>query len=319
MCNYITIGIKAVQLAGAGKKMIDTYALEDMIRNLYEQINDVYFDIARSHLKSAERSIDASRKSTNPDQELFATIHHLYDSYEILQPLLTKTRTYKELFFFTKTEDVVKDKMKIYNPCFKISALIYMLYHMLGQSRNANDWELKIYFYKEKLLEDFYTKYGSYARFGKRKSCKCPYTCYEFHHRNSEVECPDCYTFRYCNLDDCSSCTKKCRNYIEDDEIEYNDSSSMISEEQYNNLYALSDKYVKKEIEEHRDYIGYGDDCGEIYDEYISVRYFILAEGQKYCREKELAFKQNIEDFIVNTKENHITLAQELLKKLITI
>lgn len=319
MCDYINVAINAAKIVNIGKKMIDTYAIEDMIKKISEQINDIYFDIAKSHLKSAERSIIASRKSTEPRQEIFAAIHHLYDAFEILQPLLTKTKTYKELFFFTRTEDIIKDKMKIYFPSFKISTLIFMLYHILQQNANANDWEEKIYFYKDKVLNDFYIKYGCYARIGKRKSCVCLYTCYEYHNLNKGDECYHCYDRNYCLLKECSSCTKKCKNYIESDEIIYDDSISKITEFQYNNLNAISDKFVKQELENHHDYVCYSNEAGEIYEDYITAEYFILPQGKKYCREKELIFKQNLTNFIYNTKQSDFDVAQEILEKLIAL
>lgn len=316
MSDYIEATIKTFQVISAGKKMLDTYAIENMINEIREQISGVYFDISKSHLKSAERAVEASRKSTEPRQELFASIHHLYDAFEVLQPLLTKTRTYKELFFFTKTEDVIKDKTKIYIPSFKISTLIFLLYNMLEQNENANDWEEKIYFYENKILQDFHTKYGSYARYGKRKSCRCLYTCYEYHHLDKSNECYDCYNNYYCWLDECSSCTKKCKNYIDDDEIMYDDSSEKISESQYNNLYILSHKFVRKEEENHHDYIGYSNEMGDIYEDYITVTYYIKPEGKKFCREKELGYIQNVTNFVFNTKNNNFEVAQQIFDKL---
>ncbi|RGY99434.1 hypothetical protein [Clostridium sp. AM58-1XD] len=188
--DYLKYTIKAAQgTISIGGKVIDAYNMEMLVNQIYDQIYDVYFDIARSHLKAAEESMKASQKSNHPEQEFFAAIHHLYDSFEVLQPLLTKTRTYKSLIFFTTTEDVVKDKIKIYNPCFKICALIFMLYHILEEKNNANDWENKFYFYKEKVQDDNRNKYGGSFWVGKRESCKCIYTCWEYHHMDWDKTC----------------------------------------------------------------------------------------------------------------------------------
>ncbi|RGY99435.1 hypothetical protein [Clostridium sp. AM58-1XD] len=87
---------------------------------------------------------------------------------------------------------------------------------------------------------------------------------------------------------------------------------------QYQNLSAISKDFVDRTEEEHRDYRGWGDEVGEIYDEYVTVTYYITAKGKQFRREQELKFKKDVDDFVFHVEQRNYTEAQTVLNRLIS-
>lgn len=122
----------------------------DEIEQIRKDLVEIYFDMARIHLKSAEESlIAATRSSAHTTDEIMSAIHHFYDAYNTIKKLEGKKTTKTFLLIFKSEELTVDSQLKIYEPCVKIGILIHSLYCLLGEKDNATDW-------REHVIQDFY-------------------------------------------------------------------------------------------------------------------------------------------------------------------
>lgn len=124
-----------------GAKIINSKTLSDQISEINNSIQTVYKDISKASLSAALESLNAANLSKNPESEIRAALHHLYDAYFVLFNLLTKMSEKKSLFGSVRSKDYVEYKDDIYIPCCKIAFLIYLLYDFLDESENAKTWK----------------------------------------------------------------------------------------------------------------------------------------------------------------------------------
>ncbi|WP_373262059.1 hypothetical protein [Hungatella hathewayi] len=135
------------------KAIYDYISLEQNIDLIYQTIYQTYFDIARSHLRSAKETLEMLRVSkeehdinTNNHIEILESIHHLYDAYYILDDMLTKEKNSNGFPLFKKTEYVVKNQKEVLIPIFEICMLISILYRRIGEKKRSDRWIRKIRF-----------------------------------------------------------------------------------------------------------------------------------------------------------------------------
>lgn len=125
--------ISTVQ-TGAAIYKIAAFFLSDV----FDEIGQVYVDMADSHLKSAQQAFGACEKSTDPESEIRAGLSHLRDSYNIYSTAIHREVTKGILIFKHTDRPHLNDK--ICPVAINIAALISLLYRELGEVKNANDW-----------------------------------------------------------------------------------------------------------------------------------------------------------------------------------
>lgn len=140
-----------------GSNILNTIKISNKITELEESIYSLYKDISKVHFSSALQSLENAPYSNNPDTEIRAAIHHLYDSFFSLYNLLEKIVEKKNLLLFSHNEDYVKYKEDIYIPCLKITALIIDLYSFLEEENEAKNWKQ----YMKGMYERSYTIYSN--------------------------------------------------------------------------------------------------------------------------------------------------------------
>ncbi|MEL6834947.1 MAG: hypothetical protein AAFP77_18265 [Bacteroidota bacterium] len=115
-------------------------------RNLKDEIEQVYYDIAKSHLKSAEQAFEAVLNSRSPNHELRSGLGHLRDAHNIL--LAYKEKKYVEGWLIFSDEKRVKFSDSAWLKAIETSALIALIYYSFDETVNASRW-------KKKSLEEF--------------------------------------------------------------------------------------------------------------------------------------------------------------------
>lgn len=123
-----------------GKNILNAKQLNMEINEIKKSIYQTYFNLSSSHFTSCQVSLEAAKLSSDPEIEVRAAIHHLYDAFFILYDLLEKKVEKKNIIGIKYNDDVVKYKEDIYVPCCKISALVYGLYYFLDEKDNAKVW-----------------------------------------------------------------------------------------------------------------------------------------------------------------------------------
>lgn len=125
-------------------------AISSMFEDIKGEIKQMYINMAKIHLTSAQQAIEASSTSRKPSIEIYSAINHLRDSYNIYMLLLNKTEITRFLFFETGWREYLKgkDREDVTELVLKIATMITMSYQNLKESENASHWReitLKIY------------------------------------------------------------------------------------------------------------------------------------------------------------------------------
>lgn len=123
-----------------GKRFLNAKQLDIVINEIKKSIYQTYFDRSSAHFASCQASLESAKLSNNPELEIRAAIHHLYDAFFSLYDLCDKKIKRKSIIGIEYNDYVVKYQEDIYVPCCKISILIYGLYCFLGEDDNANVW-----------------------------------------------------------------------------------------------------------------------------------------------------------------------------------
>lgn len=140
----------ATMIYKQGKKLLDAKKMSITIEEIKDSVYATYFDRSSAHFASCLASLEAARNSNNPESEIRAAIHHLYDAFFSLYDLLDKTTKKKSVILGESIVDFVCYKEDVYVPCCKIAVLIYGMYIFLGEEKNADIWyEYMMSTYKE--------------------------------------------------------------------------------------------------------------------------------------------------------------------------
>lgn len=144
-----------------GLNTLRTKDIYSRISEIENSIYHIYADISKAHFCAALASLAAADYSNNPDMEIRATIHHLYEAFFSLYNLLNKVVEKKNFLVFSHMEEYIEYKEDIYVPCSKIAVLIIDLYNFLGENNNTKKWKD----YATDMCNKAYTVYSNILNF----------------------------------------------------------------------------------------------------------------------------------------------------------
>jgi len=131
-------------LAGGGHSLYRSARAQKILEEIQESLRDVYTDNAESHFQSAADAFAAARHSRSPNEEIRDAIAHLRDAFNIVQPLLMKTKT-KGILFFAEVVPVIdeENRRKVRARLFEIATAIAVTYADLREKTNGRAWKRK--------------------------------------------------------------------------------------------------------------------------------------------------------------------------------
>lgn len=121
----------------AGNKVYSI--LSGFIASFEKEIEQVYLDMAESHLASAKQCFEAIENSKNPNQELRIGLNHLRDVYNIFLSLKNK-KIQKRFIFWNYTSKIpFSDDLRL--KIIEIASVIALGYLQLEERENAYAWK----------------------------------------------------------------------------------------------------------------------------------------------------------------------------------
>lgn len=127
-------------------KIYNSNKLNEAIKEIRNELNQVYSDIASAHFNSAIQAFSAAANSRDFGHEVRNGIAHLRDTYNIYELALRRRKKRKSWFGFGPEIDegyVISgdERAKIYLGNSQIATLISLNYNELGELDNSRTWK----------------------------------------------------------------------------------------------------------------------------------------------------------------------------------
>lgn len=132
------------------------------LSDVFDEIGQVYLDMAESHLRSAHQAFEACENSSDRESEVRAGLSHMRDSYNIYSKAIR--REVPSGFGWFKIIKRPHLNRHICPVAINIAALISLLYRELDEVENARNWRTEAaesydfyivnYFFDEKGYHD---------------------------------------------------------------------------------------------------------------------------------------------------------------------
>lgn len=127
-----------------GQRIINI--LSGVVANFEKEIEQIYLDIAYSHLNSARQCFESVENSKNPEQEFRIGLNHLRDTYNIFISF-KKKRVKKSILFWTYYDRFkISDDLRL--KIVEIAAAIALGYMHIDENKNAYTW-------KQRAIQEF--------------------------------------------------------------------------------------------------------------------------------------------------------------------
>lgn len=113
--------------------------LSGVVESFTREIEQIYLDMAYSHLNSAKQCFVSMEYSSNPEQELRIGLNHLRDVFNIFIALKKRRIKKKVIFWEYYTKPTFSDDLRL--KVVEIAASIALGYLHLNENKNAYVWK----------------------------------------------------------------------------------------------------------------------------------------------------------------------------------